>query len=892
MDYISKLSDDELRIICRLIPIKFFRDCFKQSPKQFHKVFSGQRAETISLEKVESLVPNNRNAAFISDILNTGIQTLLDSINSEISKLTNSGTNIHTALLRVLPKSVFYEHIDLYLKLSESTYIPEYAELMQRAIREIEEKSEAAAAEQAVITQEDTVAELSKLQKELENVTQKLEEQQSKKETQDAIYRSLQTEYQTLQEVLQNKDLELAELQRRINHADLPTGVPTNIEYPFLSLCQVGGPNRSSIELYRMADIVDGVIQTQRQEDYPNRNILFTRDHSKAPNYIGIWNWKTKPNDNPEKSDIIDAYLLTSQVPVQIIELSGCRTIDELKENLIRGIDSSPKGERALFSFAADEKYIGLLCNTKDVVIRNGTTKLDSGVIELPLYKFSEQEIVTISGIRFFYRINLGTPKEVFRVKDPLDIVKEAVLRRMSIAKLKSHVTIREAQNLRTFLEEIPTSDFYQELADVCACSIDTVKVYLDDFIRQAGIYLREEDVESKVFESALEHSPSLLDKCRELNEKLWRKNHAEQLEQAQAELEQMSEETRQQQHLYNQLSTQQKQLVEQQEKLTAQITQQEKLAADVEKQVSDRIAAARKNAADFICEMAFTMPKTHRETASTFSVEQCSFCPGETLSSEISMLYEVQDAICEIQDELEEAGISDQRSYEFASFLYAAYIAHTPLLLVGPNGLDIADALSIALFGRTASILRCESKYDSGVIEQCINDENPSIAVLNLLHTGWVNNIHELLAKMERKFVIIIHPFAEDLLIEPRGLYNYMLPVLTELFVDQKATRNFVGGCFHSDFQNYTPAKPQKSIPLSAKLAMPSLVKNRLCQILSDMKVLLENDSNDSDLLFGTVPYAYATGKIEIIREEIQSNQSFSKDTKTLLLSFLGESE
>ena len=890
MDNISKLSDDELRIACSLVPIKFFRDSFKQNPEKFHKVYPGQRAETISLEKVEWLALNKRNSSFIVDLLNTGIQTLLNGVQKEISKLADMGEDTHTALLRVLPKSVFCEHMDLYLKLSQDTYIPEYAELLQSAIKETEAKCQDVAATQAAITQKNAAEQIVKLQSQLKETEQRLEEEHAKETEQSVACDALQTKYQALLEMFQEKEQALAEFQQRINYADLPADVFAE-EYPFVSLCRVGGITGNSIALSRITDVIDGVIQAQRKETFPERKTLFTTDRSKREKHIGIWAWRTEPNHNPLKSDYIVSKFLTSQVPVQIIELRDCETIEELKKILIQGMEFLPEGDRVLFCFVSDGKHTGLLCNTKDIIVRNGITKLNSEVIKLPLYEFSEQEIVTLDGIRLFYRINLGVPKAVVQMKDPLDVVKEAVLRRMSIAKLKPWITIREAQGLRTFFEEMPTTDFYQEIADICVCSIEDAKGYADDFIQKAGAYLREEDVEREILEMAIKHSPSLLEKCRILNQKLWEEEHSEQLKQAKTKLEQISEEARQQQHLHDQLLAQKEQLIEQQEELKAKIAQQEKLAADVEDQISDRIAVARKNAADFISEMAFVQPG---KTESAFPAEQNLFSPGEKLSSEISVLHEVQDAIYQIRDELEEAGVSQDRSHEFAAFLYAAYTSRTPLLLAGPNGLDIADAVSSALFGQTSSVLHCESSYNSSIIKQCVNDESPIMAVLSPLHPKWIDHIHELFADVGGKFIIAIHPFAEDLLIEPRGLYNYMLPVLTELFVEQKATRNFVGGGFHTDFQDYDRAEPQRIIPLEAKLAMPPLVKNRLCQILSDMKVLLEDKTSDGDFLFGTIPYAYATGRVEVIREKIQNNPAVFKksETKTLLLSFLGESE
>ena len=78
MDHISKITDDELRIICELIPLQFFRECFKGNPQKFHKIWSSCRPEKVSLEIVQKLAVSNRRVPFISDVLNNGIQALLN----------------------------------------------------------------------------------------------------------------------------------------------------------------------------------------------------------------------------------------------------------------------------------------------------------------------------------------------------------------------------------------------------------------------------------------------------------------------------------------------------------------------------------------------------------------------------------------------------------------------------------------------------------------------------------------------------------------------------------------------------------------------------------------------------------------------------------------------
>lgn len=886
LDHISKLTDDELRIICELVPLQYFRDCFKGSPQKFHKIWSSCRPEKVTLEILQRLAVSHRRTPFMSDVLNNGIQILLDTMQDRLTAFTDADEDLHTALLRLLPNSQFSEYVDLYLKLSNPSYAPEYSELMRSALKEIEEAKKAAETAQEAIKQDGVAeVELKELHEELEKMRKELDKQRAKETEQNNAYSELKKE-------LQEKKQELAGFQTLIDHADFSTDDPLDEKYPYVSLCRVFGMTERSTKLIRLADIADGVIQTRWLEDFPSRSDLYTEDSFQPIGFIGIWAWRIGSNPYTGTDGYVFSEFLTNQRPVQIILVPDCRTVEDLKERLLRGVNCCPEGERVLFSFANGGKYAGLLCERKNLLLQGETAVLSPNIAALNLYSFSESDIVKFGRLWFFYRVNLGIAKERVQIADPFNIVKKLLCNGpATMKKLRPIFGGATSQKIREFLNEIPTLDFYETVAAACDCTLEEGKGYIDGFILRAGTYLREDDVETEVLEAALEHSADLLERCRKLNEERWRQEHTEQIEIAKTELEQILDEVQQKTALRDRLSKEQKRLEEQQEILSSSITQKEQLAKDVEKQVALRIDSAKKNAADFICEMAFAYPGVIGQPIITATTGSGLFQPGKEVNSELMELHDAWDAVCSIQDELERAGVSEKRSMDFAAFLYAAYTLRMPLLLAGPNGRDIADALSVALFGRSASVLRCENDYFPSAVEECMCSEGQIAVIINPLNSGWIHHISELTSRKE-KFLMMIHPFAEDLLIEPRGLYNYILPVLTELFVERSSSGTFRGGYIGNGFVNHVHSEPQKRIPLMEKVAKSPLVQGRLRQILADTKALLRNGSPDDDFLFGVVPYAYVTGKIDILREELQSGHAISKDTRSLLQTFLGEPE
>ena len=76
-DYISDLTDEDLHMVCDLIPLKHIRTYFKCNPQKFRKICSISRAEKVSPELAKRLILSHRNDVFISDFLNAELSGFL-----------------------------------------------------------------------------------------------------------------------------------------------------------------------------------------------------------------------------------------------------------------------------------------------------------------------------------------------------------------------------------------------------------------------------------------------------------------------------------------------------------------------------------------------------------------------------------------------------------------------------------------------------------------------------------------------------------------------------------------------------------------------------------------------------------------------------------------------
>ena len=247
-------------------------------------------------------------------------------------------------------------------------------------------------------------------------------------------------------------------------------------------------------------DIENGAIQDEFQPEYPSLRSLYDNYRTdKESGFIGVWGWNLEENWNTGQKNFVRSEFY--ECPVEIAVLSECPTADDIAQRLLDGVPFKPSGNKILFSCTAAFRnytfwhYIGLLCEENDITVSNGTVKLKPGVFALPLYEFSEREIVRISNRMFFYKLHAGVPKERFRVRDPLEVVRQTVLYRWNKNVLRSYQFTNDArQKFRDFLERFPISDLYQDIAQMCSCSDAEAQEYVDEFIRKADLLHKRHD--------------------------------------------------------------------------------------------------------------------------------------------------------------------------------------------------------------------------------------------------------------------------------------------------------------------------------------------------------------------------------------------------------------
>ena len=176
--------------------------------------------------------------------------------------------------------------------------------------------------------------------------------------------------------------------------------------------------------------------------------------------------------------------------------------------------------------------------------------------------------------------------------------------------------------------------------------------------------------------------------------------------------------------------------------------------------------------------------------------------------------------------------------------------------------------------------------------MERISEADDSIVSVQNMFGKGWTDALPQKFTRLKKQ-IIWAHPYVEDMLIEPKGLYNYMLPVLSECFIGSLPALETWPSKRAEKFQPYVSEEKQ-SLRISAfkRLGLSKLLLGQLTRVLSDAKCILENPAKDKDLelLFGVLPLCVLTGRLDVLKDVIEGESGISSSVKAEVSRYVEE--
>ncbi len=690
-------------------------------------------------------------------------------------------------------------------------------------------------------------------------------------------------------------------------------------EYPkgkrWISLCQVNYPDRKGdIWMQRLADSENGVLiapafDNDKDPIFDNRRLLYLQDGPADAKCIGFWKW-TECQDEFGRW-YTDTFYVEETTPVELYIFSEISSVEELTERIRNGV-RLPSYVRNSVLFAIQEQSVikGVLCVLTEDNVSSGEERIfsvsNSSMI-LPYYELNDSDFFLWKDRRVYKNITLGEPLRMIPVIPYEKTVKDLLLLRMSWPVFKEQgFTKSEWRKVSPFIKSIPDNTVYDQLAETYGISSDEAQEGIAAFLQSVEQYMFAEDVDSTVIVQMLERHEGLRQKCVDIVAKKWHAEHKGEIDKATAELDKIrrqadSEIAVSKQRLAAEQNALEATKAEHQQMqgaveaataelgiLRAKIAEQEALSNDSVTAIRQKIAAAQKDMAGFIADLSVFLP-AGQEASTWLYIPSSGLDPDE--DTELAESWE--DEFSNLSQNLSNAlGVDAELSSMLAAFLYAVNINNVPRLVAGPGGQDMAEVLSESLYAEKTGVLRIGSGYGTDAVQRITHDSAPVAAIQNMFGEGWGDTLPQTLSSPAKQ-IVWTHPYTEDMIIEPKGLYNYMLPLLSECFVSVLPPQKIWGGKRSEHFAAFvSDGKRPLRAAAFRQIKVSKLFLKRLEGVLSDAKQILDNPSAEKgmEILFGILPICVLTGQTNILKDVLENESGIPNAVKAEIQRYIEE--
>lgn len=839
---LSDLSDGEIEYICRRIPAKETRTYFQQFPKHFAKIRPGFRPSKLSEKDITGLLCKNITKPFISEFVKIQVDAWLSEIRAFRDELEEKGASADESLLRAIPNCVFSENIDLYFKLCNIAYPPEYISLLKNVLPLMKDvsinddsfgersaKPESEQSESGATEQSDRITALTETVSQLQNdlKTEKANHKKAEKALTEATgaQDKLQHEITELKASLASKvskeeqmQAELERLHRLESSADIDSSDNDDNGYEYTSICRVFTDYSGNSWLSRLADVSNGQVSRFIKNDeepnyFGNRDRLYWKNGPSDEGYVGIWSWNAVSNLNDPAKDYVTTEYNAKAKWIEVIELPDCHSSEDLANYLTSNSVRPFFGRKMLFVYRAENGMMsGLLCGEKDFEIVNGNARLKKSIYSLPQYSIAVSDVLKFDEVKIYRFTKLGLPQSVFRTKTPMAVVKEVVLSRATGSVLRGNgLSKKEAQHCRTFLDKLPTNTVYQEIADTYGCAEEEARQFVTEFIEQADQYLSATDLDVAVISEALGRNSELVSLCKNSLAEEWHEENEETLRRADARLEEIRADIERKKKISEALTADHSRLRIELTQIQEEIDSKKALAEEAERKVSERISSAKKNVADFICEMAFATGYLSSQSMNIGNSDSKIRITRRTIDTTTGeMIHDLESFEEELAENLEIAGYETSISVEMANGISFCICNDLPII-INENAEIIADCIA-AMFSPNGAYAATLPIGEGTCTALCDSIENSavephSVYVLHGIFDGFsLNPFNELLWNLNgwnRRIIPVLSISGISVEMLPASVWNRALYIDGDIGLKGFITKKLNSFCCDFEFMN-----------------------------------------------------------------------------------------
>ena len=651
------------------------------------------------------------------------------------------------------------------------------------------------------------------------------------------------------------------------------------------SLCRVARNMEGHLWLNRLGDIIDGKVCPIRKSkrstnDFENRERIYRRGGPDEDGFIGVWEWTAIPNLSNPETDYVESTFLPELYPTLVVILNNARSTREVIEQLKSGeIHELKMICNTYFCYAQKaDVYAGLFCRADQFSFVDGRVMLHENVCSLPYYEVKAIDMYTSMDhhLRFIRSLDLPDAKMIV-LGDINQLLAEIVLKRLTWPKYREVIgkTKADWKDCKSIFERICSESLYEEVSNKIGCTAEEAIDYVNDFSERTNNQIEAGDIDSETLSKIILSNESLKQHCEAIADGHWRKEHQSELADAEQRVQAVRTQIQKEESQLEETSAayeQTKMDIELARKelnqLQTEIVNHQTLAKEAERSIQERIGRAQANMADFLAEISVFMPSAKQDRSQKWELK-----PGISGQTE-RKLESWEDTYDLIRYNLSIAGVTSVLKQNIlGAFLFAAYLQKFPIMLAGPGAREIANAVSLAVTGATASILRC---YGDREMPQ-FSDTTGFVAVENPFHPEWISGLPELDSNSNPD--CWLHPFSDDLIMEPRGLWNYVFPIFTDIFIENApSAENMECGKREKEYETFHQNDKNEKIKVNLAFAKENgvsrLLISKVKTVLQNSKIIAGlNKSSTMEHLIVSIPMAVLSGKQDSLQNLTEDN-------------------
>ena len=671
----------------------------------------------------------------------------------------------------------------------------------------------------------------------------------------------------------------------------------------------------------RLADVQNGVLvpfryDNSRDSSLENRNWL--RTYPEFEHRIGelkVISWY----DEPSNKSVGGLYNKTKELdifPIEICDLD-VRDMAQGLEKLRCGIEQGSVTHDVMYTCGASAKGIqSVFCKAGTLERQNGKYYLKDDTAKLPYYYLNSRDALTITvnqntqygqDYKFLKAFALGVPEGYLQTQESSDVVKNVILNSMMTWRAfgdfvssedgNKKYTKKELQLFKAFISKANDKTAQQEVAEQLGCTEEEAEGFIRDFINNVNTYLDGSEVDTQLLSHLVTANDELREEYTELVKERWLRDAGETIKAKNEEIANLEKAQQEKKSELDALNADIEKNRNMLQDMQDEIESNRALAEKSYSLVKDKLSAARSDVSQFLADMVCYLPSTLSSTPVPASGEAVGgdYTVGEDIEAEQFSEKDTWDEIVdELKDNLPGAGVAEYFQEALAALLYTVYRSKRPILLAGYTSEEIAQVLSVSVTGKYADVLTCSGACSIPMIQKAFEGDGVLI-IRNPFSGDWLDALVQE-SKNATKQLIFCHPYSEDLSIEPQSLFNYILPIYTDIISNNEPDiHELYGARLKQDAEDFVP-KYKKVVPSEtlAALKVNAVLQSRMQWLFNSTKLIADSDNKSSALIYNCLltSYADAVGRGEQLCLSVKDRNDIPKEIKEVIFRYFDYEE